>query len=150
VSIVGQLSVASQITLYIILAAIAVFTLLVLVAQIGIVRGKPFENPDGTKDDWREQKVFYGIAWADILVACPVSFAALILIFTASHWGFYTMGMVSFWFVWTNVMTTVTSVRFEKPRVTFQWIIVFPLGTVIGLAFIVWTLTHFDTIYSFR
>ena len=147
-SIVGQLPVESRIILYVILSAIALFTVLVLWAQIGIIRGKPFGNPDGTRDDWREQKIYYGIAWADILVACPVSFAALILIFAAPRYGFYTMSLVSFWFVWSNVMTTVTSLRFEKPKFTLQWMVVFPLGTMIGLVFIIWTLVHFDAIYS--
>jgi len=147
-SILNQLPVESRIILYLLLAVIAVLTLIILWAQIGVARGKPFENPDGTKDDWREQKIFYGIAWADIFVACPVSGAALIMIFAAPRWGFYMMGLVSFWFVWTNVMTTVTSLRFEKPRITLPWIAVFPLGTVIGLAFISWTLAHFDTIYG--
>jgi hypothetical protein len=142
------LTVGSLVILYVILAAIALFTLLVLWAQVGVIRGKPFENPDGTNDDWREQKIIYGIAWADIFVACPVSIAALIMIFAAPRLGFYTMGLVSFWFVWTNVMTTVTSLRFEKPRITFSWIMVFPLGTVIGLAYIIWTLAHFDTIFG--
>ncbi|KPJ89647.1 MAG: hypothetical protein AMS18_12295 [Gemmatimonas sp. SG8_17] len=127
-SVLDGLTVGSRIILYVILLAIALFTLLVLWAQVGVIRGKPFENPDGTKDDWHEQKILYGIAWADIFVACPVSIAALIMIFAAPRWGFYTMGLVSFWFVWTNVMTTVTSLRFEKPRVTPQWIVVFPLG----------------------
>jgi hypothetical protein len=149
-NIVGQLSVESRIVLYVILAAIAVFTLIVLWAQIGVIRGKPFDNPDGTKDDWREQKIIYGMSWADIFVACPVSFAALVMIFTAPRWGFYAMGMVSFWFVWTNVVTTVTSLRFENPRITLQWLIVFPLGAVIGLTFIIWTLAHFETIYHIR
>jgi len=149
-NIIGQLTVASQISLYVILAAIALFTLLVLWAQVGVMRGKPFDNPDGTKDDWREQKIFYGIALADIIVACPLSIAALSMIFFIPRAGFYTMGMVSFWFVWTNVMTTVTSLRFEKPRISLPWLIVFPLGAVIGLAFIIWTLAHFDAIYSIR
>lgn len=144
----ANLPFASRIILYGLLTVIAVFTFLVLWAQVGCIRGKPFENPDGTKDDWREQKIFYGIAWADILVACPTSFAALVLIFAAPRWGFYLMGLVSFWFLWANVMTTVTSLRFEKPRITFQWIVVFPLGAVVGLAFILWTLVHFDAVFG--
>jgi hypothetical protein len=147
-SVVNQLTLESQISLYIILLAIAVFTLLVLWAQVGVMRGKPFENPDGTKDDWHEQKVYYGIAWADIFVACPLSIAALVLVFTAPRWGFYLMGMVSLWFIWTNAMTTVTSLRFEKPNITLQWLIVFPSGAVIGLAFVVWMLVHFRAIYD--
>jgi hypothetical protein len=147
-STLATVPVESRIILYVILAAIALFTLLVLWAQVGIIRGRPFENPDGTRDDWREQKIVYGIAWADIVVACPTSLAALIMIFAAPHSGFYAMGMVSFWFLWTNVMTTVTSLRFEKPRITLPWIIVFPLGSVIGLAYIIWTIVHFDMIYG--
>ena len=147
-NILDGLPAGSRIVLYVIMLAMAVFTLLVLWAQIGIIRGRPFENPDGTKDDWREQKIFYGIAWADIAVACPIALAALIMIFAAPRWGLYTMGLVSFWFLWTNVMTTVTSLRFEKPRITLQWIVVFPLGAVIGLAFIIWTIAHFDTIFG--
>ncbi|MDH3455477.1 MAG: hypothetical protein OER90_01430 [Gemmatimonadota bacterium] len=147
-NILDGLPAGSRIVLYIIMVAIAVFTLLVLWAQIGILRGRPFENPDGTKDDWREQKIFYGVAWADIAVACPLSLAALIMIFAATRWGFYAMGLVSFWFLWTNVMTTVTSLRFEKPRITLQWIVVFPFGALIGLAYIIWTIAHFDTIFG--
>jgi hypothetical protein len=147
-SVLASLPVGSRIILYLLLSAIAVFTLIVLWAQVGIIRGRPFENPDGTKDDWREQKIFYGIAWADISVACPVSLAALIMIFVAPRWGFYTMGAVSFWFLWANVMTTVTSLRFEKPRITLQWIIAFPLGAVIGMAYIIWAVTHCDIIFG--
>ena len=142
------LSIGSRLTLYVILAAIALVTAVVFWAQLGCIRGRPFENPDGTRDDWRKQKVFFGIAWADLVVACPMSFAALVLIFTAPRWGFYLMGMVSFWFLWANVMTTVTSLRFEKPRVTLQWVVVFPLGVVIGLAYIVWSLAHFGTLFG--
>jgi len=145
--ILDRLPIESRVILYLLLAAIAVLTLIILWAQVGVIRGKPFENPDGSKDDWREQQIFYGIAWADIFVACPVSIAALIMIFAAPRWGFYAMGLVCFWFVWANVMTTVTSLRFERPRITLSWIIVFPLGAVIGLAFIIWTLVHFDAIY---
>jgi hypothetical protein len=146
--LITRVPVQSQIVLYVLLAAIAVFTLLILRAQIGTIRGTPFANPDGTKDDWQEQKIFYGIAWADIFVACPLSCAGLIMIFAAPRWGFYTMGLVCFWFVWADVMTTVTSLRFEQPRITLSWIVVFPLGAVIGLAFIVWTLAHFGTIFG--
>jgi hypothetical protein len=147
-SVLARLPVDSRIILYVLLSAIAVFTLIILWAQIGIIRGKPFENPDGTRDDWREQKIFYGIAWADILVACPITLAALVMIFAIPLWGFYAMGLASFWFLWANVMTTVTSLRFEKPRITLQWIVAFPLGSVVGLAFVLWMVVNFNTIYG--
>ena len=142
------LSLGARLLLYALLTLMGVFSCLVLWAQVRCISGRFFENPDGTKDDWTEQKVFFGMAWADILIACPTSFAGLILIFTAPRWGFFLMGMVGFWFLWANVMTTVTSLRFERPRLTTQWILVFPLGAVIGLAFIVWTLVHFNAVFG--
>jgi len=145
---IESFSLGSRILLYILLAAVALFTPLVIWAQLGCIRGRFFHNPDGTKDDWREQKIFYGIAWADLVLACPTSLAALVLIFAAPRWGFFLMGMVSFWFAWANLMTTVTSLRFEQPKITLHWLIVFPLGSVIGLAFIVWELVNFKIIFG--
>jgi len=147
-SILAELSLSSRIILFTLLVLIGLITCIVYWAQIGCVRGKPFENPDGTKDDWREQKVFYGIAWADILLACPMSVSALVLIFLAPQWGFFLMGMVSFWFLWANVMTTITSLRFEKPEITFQWFVVFPFGAVVGLSFLAWMVAHFDLVFG--
>ena len=146
--ILASLSLGARALLYILLAAIALFTLLVAGAQVGCIRGRPFRNPDGTTDDWRKQKLFYGIAWADLVVACPTWLVALVAILAAQSWGFYLMGMVSFWLLWTGLMTTITSLRFEKPTLTLRWLVVFPLGAIIGLAFIVWTLVHFNAIFG--
>ncbi|MGD2152671.1 MAG: hypothetical protein PVG79_05340 [Gemmatimonadales bacterium] len=99
-------------------------------------------------DDWKEQKLFYGIAWADVGIACPATLVGLVLVFTAPRWGFYILALASFWFLWANVMTTVTSLRFERPKITLQWFIVFPFGAVVGLSYIVWTVCHFETIYG--
>jgi hypothetical protein len=147
-STLAELSLVSRITLFALLALFGLITCVVYWAQIGCVRGRPFQNPDGTVDDWREQKLFYGIAWADILVACPISVSALVLIFLAPRWGFFLMGMVSFWFLWANVMTTVTSLRFENPRITLHWIVVFPLGAVLGLFYLAWTAVHFESLFG--
>lgn len=145
-SLLPLLSTASRVSLMVCLVLMGLITLVVFYAQLGCLRGRPFENPDGTKDDWREQPIFYGIAWADLLVACPLSFAGIVLVFLAPRLGFFLMGMVSFWFVWANVMTTVTSLRFEKPRLTLQWFVVFPFGTLVGLASLAWILMHFELI----
>ncbi len=138
----------SRILLLCLLTLISAITLIVLHAQIGCLRGRPFENPDGTKDDWREQRLFYGIAWADVLVACPLSFSSVPLVLLAPRWGYFLLGMVGFWFVWANVMTTITSLRFEKPRITLQWIIVFPFGAFVGLAALAWIFIHFDLVFG--
>jgi hypothetical protein len=106
------------------------------------------ENPDGSVDDWHEQNILYGMAFADILIACPLGFLSVILILLGSKWGFYLLAMVSFFFVWINSATTATSLKFQKPKITFNWFIVFPFGAILGFAFLVWTIVHFDLIYT--
>jgi len=142
-----ELSLLSQISLYVLLGLIGLFALIVWGWQVSVLRGKAMKNPDGSTDDWHEQKTHYGIALADIFLACPASILGVVLVFVSPRWGHYLLALVSFWFVWANIMTTATSLRFEKPRITLNWFIVFPFGALVGLAYIVWTLVHFDTIY---
>ena len=142
-----ELSLLSRVTLYALLALIGVYTLLVWGWQIKVLKGKQMKNPDGSSDDWHQQKTHYGIALADIFLACPASIAGILLVFLSPRWGYYLLALVGFWFVWTNTMTTATSLRFEKPKITLNWLIVFPSGALLGLAYIVWTIIHFDIIY---
>ena len=142
-----ELSLLSQITLYILLVLIGLLTLIIWGWQIQVLRGKDMKNPDGSADNWHEQKIFYGISVADIFLACPLSLIGIVLVFVSPRWGHYLLAWVSFWFVWANIMTTSTSLRFEKPKITLIWLIVFPFGTLVGLAYFAWTVVHFDTIY---
>ncbi len=142
-----ELSLLSQISLYVLLALIGLVALVVWGWQVSVLRGKAMKNPDGSTDDWHEQKTHYGIALADTFLACPASIIGIVLVFVSPRWGHYLLALVSFWFVWANIMATATSLRFEKPRITLNWFIVFPFGALVGLAYIVWTLLHFDTIY---
>ena len=146
--IIQTLHPISQISLYALLTLMGLFSLLVFGWQIMILRGKAMQNPDGTSDDYHEQKTHYGIAFADVFLACPVCFAAIALVFISPRWGFYMLVMVAFWFVWANLMTTATSLRFENPKRSLNWWIAFPTGIIIGLAFILWTVIHFDIIYT--
>jgi len=145
--IIETLPLASQISLYILLALMGLFSLLIFGWQIMILRGKAMQNPDGTTDDYREQKSLYGIAFADVFLACPASFVAIALVFISPRWGFYLLAMVAFWYVWANIMTTATSLKFENPKLTLSWLIVYPTEIFIGLATILWIIIHFDTIY---
>jgi hypothetical protein len=61
--------------------------------------------------------------------------------------GFYLLALVSFWLLWANIMGTATSLRFEKPKLTLNWWITFPVGGLVGLTFILWTIIHFEAIY---
>lgn len=142
-----ELSLVSQISLYVLMALIGVYALLVGGFQIMVLKGKAMKNPDGSSDNWHEQKTHYGIAFADLVLACPVSIAGIVLIFIAPRWGYYLLGLVSFWFVWSNIMTTATSLRFEQPNINLNWLMVFPLGILIGLTYLVWTVMNFDIIY---
>ncbi|MEW6348739.1 MAG: hypothetical protein AB1646_06725 [Thermodesulfobacteriota bacterium] len=145
----SELSLFSQVSLYVLLALMGLFALLLWGLQIMILKGKPFKNPDGSTDDWHEQKSHYGVAFADVFVACPANIVGIVLVFVSPRWGYYLLALVSFWWVWANVMTTATSLRFYNPRHSpISWVIGYPLGILLGLAYIVWTIVHFDTIYS--
>ena len=142
-----ELSLVSQISLYVLMALIGVYTLLVGVVQVMVLKGKAMKNPDGSSDNWHEQKTHYGIAFADLVLACPVSIVGIVLVFVAPRWGYYLLALVSFWFVWANTMTTATSLRFEKPNINLNWFLVFPFGILVGLTYLVWTFINFDIIY---
>lgn len=143
-----QLSLLSRISLYVMLALFGLYSLLLWVWQAMILRGRSFSNPDGSTDDWHEQKTHYGIAFADVFLACPVNVLGIVLVFLAPRWGYYLLALASFWWVWANVMTTATSLRFHNPRKNFTvWLIGYPFGILLGLAYIAWTIVHFDVIY---
>ena len=142
-----ELSLISQVTLYVLLALIGLLALIIFGWQIQVFRGKAMNNPDGSTDSWHEQKIFFGIAIADIFLACPLSIAGIVLVFVSPRWGYYLLSLVSFWLIWANIMTTATSLRFEKPKITLNWLIVFPFGILVGLAYLLWTLVHFDDLY---
>jgi hypothetical protein len=142
-----ELSILSQISLYLLVALIGLYALLVTGWQVKVLKGKAMKNPDGSSDDWHQQKTHYGIAFADVFLACPASITGILLVFVSPRWGYYLLALVGFWFVWANIMTTATSLRFEKPRITLNWLIVFPSGIPLGLAYIVWTIAHFHVIY---
>ena len=142
-----EFSPLSQVSLYVLLALIGAYTLLVWGWQVKVLMGKAMKNLDGSSDDWHQQKTHYGIAVADVFLACPAGIAGVLLVFVSPRWGYYLLALIGFWFVWANIMTTATSLRFEKPRITLNWLIVFPSGILLGLAYIVWTVVHFDVIF---
>jgi len=142
-----EIPLISKVALYIILALFGLICIPLLRWQIMVLRGKSMKNPDGSTDDWHEQKLFYGIALADIAIAIPVTFIGIVLIFIGWRIGYYLTGLASFWFLWANIMTTATSMRFEKPKISLNWFITFPLGALVALAYIVWSLTYFLEIF---
>jgi hypothetical protein len=142
-----DLPLASQIGLYLLLALFALYTPMLAFWQVAVLKGKAMENPDGSFDDWHRQRTHYGIALADLVVITPASALGLVLVFVAPRWGFFLMSLVAFWYVWANLMTTATSLRFERPRITLAWIVVYPSGCALGLAYLAWTIAHFDALY---
>ena len=142
-----NLSLFSQIVLYCLLTLMGFVSIVVWWWQIMVLKGKEMRNPDGSVDNWHEQKLIFGMAVADIFLACPATIAGIIMVFICPRWGYYILALVSFWFVWANIMTTVTSVRFENPKITLTWFVAFPFGTIIGFAYMIWTFIHFDIIY---
>ena len=141
-----EIPLISRIILYIIIVLFGLICIPLFRWQIMVLRGKSMKNPDETFDDWHEQKLLYGIALADITIAIPLTLIGIVLIFLGWRIGYYLTGLASFWFLWINVATTTASLRFEKPKITFNWFIVFPFGAIIGLAYIIWSLIHFQKI----
>jgi hypothetical protein len=61
-----ELSLPSLVSFYVLLTLIGLFALLVWGWQIKVLQGKAMQNPDGTSDDWHEQKTHYGIAFSSL------------------------------------------------------------------------------------
>ncbi|MFC1958834.1 hypothetical protein ACFLV6_02850 [Chloroflexota bacterium] len=142
-----EIPLISKIILYIIIVLFGLLAIIVFGWQIMVLRGKSMKIPDGSVDDWREQKLFYGIALADITIAVPLTLVGIVFIFIGWRIGYYLTGLASFWFLWTNVMTTTTSLRFEKLKITLMWFIVFLLGAIVALAYIIWSLIYFQEVF---
>ena len=142
-----EIPLVGQVVLYIIIALLGLMCVIILPWQINVFRGKSMKNPDGSVDDWHEQKLFYGIALADVTIAVPFTLVGIVLIFIGLRVGYYLTGLASFWFLWANIMTTATSLRFEKPNISFSWFMVFPFGAIVALAYIVWSLIYFQEIF---
>jgi len=137
----------SNIILYIILGLMGLISLIVFQWQLQVIKGKTMKNTDGSVDSYQEQKIFYGIAIADLLLSVPITLLGIIMVFITPSWGHFLLILVSFWFLWANIMTTATSLKFEKPKITLSWIITFPFGSIVGLAYIIWVILHFETIF---
>lgn len=142
-----EISTIGKIILYTDIVLFGIICLILWYWQWNVLRGKAMPNPDGTVDDWHDQKLCYGIAVADIFVAIPVALVGIVLILIGRGLGYYLTGLASFWFLWANVMTTATSLRFEKPKITLEWIIVFPFGAILGLVYIIWSIIYFKVIF---
>jgi len=142
-----DLTLAARTLLWGLMGMMGLLTLMVARWQWQVVRGAAMPNPDGSHDDWHQQPTHYGIAVADLLVACPANALGLVLVFLAPRWGFYLLAMASFWWVWANVMTTATSLRFHQPEVDLEWFLTFPFGILVGLAYLAFTVAWFDVLY---
>jgi len=142
------LSITSLVSLYIIMGLLALIFAILWWWQIQVIKGKAMKNPDGSVDDWHEQKILYGIAVADVFIACPLVFIGVILILFGFKLGFFLLALDSFFYLWINTATTMTSLRFQKPKITIIWLIVYPFGAILGFAYLVWTIIHFDIIFT--
>ncbi|WP_135606197.1 hypothetical protein [Methanococcoides sp. NM1] len=142
-----ELELLSRVTLYVLLLLFGSITLILWWFQINVYKGKAMDNPDGSSDDWHEQKILFGMSFADIVIICPATFVGIALILIDSHWGFYILGLLSFWHVWVNTAFTVTSLRFEKPEMTFMWFMAYPFGILLGLLYLVWLFVHFEMVF---
>jgi len=137
----------SILILYILLGLSGLYFIVLWFWQIKVFKGKRMKNVDGSFDDWHEQNMDYGFSFADIVIGCPVGLLGVVLTFLHYQVGFYLVAMVSFWFLWVNLATTVTSLKFRKPKLNFSWFMTFPFGSLMSLAYILWTIFYYDVIF---
>jgi len=143
-----DLSGVSQLSLYALLALLGGLNTLLVFWQIAVLSGRSMQNVDGSFDDWRRQHTHFGIALADVLIACPLGFAAIALVFVEPAYGHWLLAMYAFYHVWANTVTTATSLKFYAPKITLAWFIVFPFGALVGLAYLVWAALHFTLLWD--
>ncbi|MBU0520285.1 hypothetical protein KKA00_09470 [bacterium] len=142
-----EIPLTGKIIFYAVISAMGIICMFLWYWQWNVLRGKAMPNPDGTFDDWHDQKLYYGFAVADIFIAIPFTLAGIILIFAGIKAGYNMTAMSSFWFLWINSVTTITSLRFAKPKITLEWFVVFPLGAVLGLIYLVWTCIYLRSVW---
>ena len=143
-----DIPVVSIVILYILLGLFGIYFVLLWGWQLMVFRGKRLKNVDGSYDDWHEQKMDYGFAFSDLVLGCPIGILGVVLAFFQFQFGFYIMSMVSFWFLWVNLGTTVTSLKFQNSKLNFSWFMTFPFGAIMSLAFIVWSMVYYDVVYN--
>ena len=101
-----EIPLIGQVILYIVIVLFGLLAIIVFGWQIMVLRGKSMKNADGSVDSWHEQKLFYGIALADITIPVPLTLVGIVSIFLGWRIGYYLTGLASFWFLWTNIMAT--------------------------------------------
>jgi hypothetical protein len=76
-----DISLLSRLILYLDVGLMGVIALLLLRWQVTVLQGRAMKNPDGSVDDWHEQKILYGMATADLLLTIPLTPAGAVLIY---------------------------------------------------------------------
>ena len=143
----AEFDLIAQIELYGLLFLFGLFTALLGWFQFNVFKGKAMNNPDGTVDDWHEQKILFGMAVGDLVLICPITVLGIGFILMDIEWGYFILSLVSFWYIWVNFAFTVTSIRFEKPVISLEWIIVYPFGIFLGISYLIWFLFNFKLIF---
>lgn len=143
-----DLPLGSMISLWVLAGLFAAISIALFVAQIYVLSGRAFPNPDGSTDDWHEQPIIFGMALADVIFAVPVTLIGVAMLWVDLKVGVFVLSMSGFWMIYANIFTTATSLRFHKPRLTLVWVLAFPFGIVLGLAMLFWVWWHFALLFG--
>ncbi len=144
----GDLSLGSMITLWVMAGLFAVISIALFFAQLYVLSGRAFPNPDGSTDDWHEQPIIFGMALADVVFSVPVTLLGVALLWVDLKVGVFVLSMSAFWMIYANIFTTATSLRFHKPRMTLAWVLTFPFGIALGMAMLFWVWWHFTLLFG--
>jgi hypothetical protein len=144
-----EISITARIILYVIIVPFALISAALWFYQLMIFRGKSYKNPDGSMDGWEHQRLCYGTALGDIIYSIPLTLTASVFIFTGWRIGYYLMGLAASWCVYINIVTTSTSIRFEKPKESLLlWFFTYPFCAFLGAAYIAWSLYYFPVLFG--
>jgi hypothetical protein len=140
----SELPLLPLLSLYLMLSLMGLLSIIVLGWQVLVLRGWRMKNPDGSADSYGEQKTHFGIAVADVCVSVPVTIIGIGMVLAQNRWGFFLLALASFWLIWANVMTTATSLRFQRPTIDLVWFLTFPFGALLGVGYLIWFMLCFD------
>ncbi len=128
----------AYIGLLIVILLFAAYIIVLGYWQVMVVLGNPMANPDGTVDTIAEPLTF-GFVLADLAVAIPIGILGIIGMLLQKKWGLILSAMFSFFLFYMNVAGTAASLWGGGTDViTLEWLLIYPSGCVVGLAFWIW------------
>ena len=129
---------AAYIGLFVVFLLFAVYIVALGYWQIMVLLGNPMANPDGTVDSLADP-LFFGFAVADLAVMIPAAILGIVGMLMQKKWGLFLSAMFSFLIFYMSFAVTASSLWSNGFNViTLEWLLLFPSGCVVAVAFWIW------------